>query len=69
MFGHGFVISGLLCHLEDACVSSPCHQGAHCMTDPSFGNYICSCSPGYVGEDCSKDRNECLESKFFMNYE
>lgn len=51
--------TGLLCHLDDACTSNPCHQGAICDTSPINGSYTCSCASGYKGSDCSQDIDEC----------
>ena len=59
-----FLLTGFLCHLEDACVSNPCHRNAECFTNPSTGDAVCSCRKGYEGSDCSLDINECEFSKF-----
>lgn len=59
-----FFYSGLRCHLEDACTSSPCHEGASCETSPINGDPICSCKRGWTGSDCSVDVNECHESEY-----
>uniref|UniRef100_A0A6Q2XNC4 Notch receptor 3 n=1 Tax=Esox lucius TaxID=8010 RepID=A0A6Q2XNC4_ESOLU len=47
----------LLCHLDDACVSNPCNEGAVCDTNPLNGRAICTCPAGFVG---GIDINECL---------
>ncbi|KOC63776.1 Neurogenic locus Notch protein, partial [Habropoda laboriosa] len=51
--------TGLLCHLDDACTSNPCHEGAICDTSPINGSFTCSCATGYKGVDCSEDIDEC----------
>uniref|UniRef100_A0A8C5ILB4 Neurogenic locus notch homolog protein 2 n=1 Tax=Junco hyemalis TaxID=40217 RepID=A0A8C5ILB4_JUNHY len=51
--------AGLLCHLDDACVSNPCQKGALCDTNPVNGNYICTCPQGHKGADCTEDVDEC----------
>lgn len=51
--------TGLLCHLDDACISNPCHKGALCDTNPLNGQYICTCPQGYKGADCTEDVDEC----------
>uniref|UniRef100_A0A8C5KFT1 Notch 2 n=1 Tax=Jaculus jaculus TaxID=51337 RepID=A0A8C5KFT1_JACJA len=51
--------AGLLCHLDDACISNPCHKGALCDTNPLNGQYICTCPQGYKGADCTEDVDEC----------
>uniref|UniRef100_F1KQP1 Neurogenic locus Notch protein n=1 Tax=Ascaris suum TaxID=6253 RepID=F1KQP1_ASCSU len=52
---------GLLCHMEDPCLSNPCKAGSQCEADTSSGKYMCTCPKGYTGEDCSEDINECEE--------
>src|SRR5665811_1523736 len=53
--------TGLLCHLNDACTSNPCHEGAICETSPIDGSYLCSCPSGFKGTNCTEDIDECLE--------
>ncbi|XP_023215803.1 neurogenic locus Notch protein-like [Centruroides sculpturatus] len=53
--------TGLLCHLDDACASNPCHEGAICDTSPIDGTYICSCPGGFKGVECTVDVDECAE--------
>lgn len=50
---------GLLCHLDDACVSNPCHEDAICDTNPVNGRAICTCPPGFTGGACDQDVDEC----------
>lgn len=50
---------GLLCHLDDACVSNPCHEDAICDTNPVNGRAICTCPPGFTGSACDQDVDEC----------
>lgn len=54
-----FSFPGLLCHLEDACVSNPCHKDAMCDTNPVNGRAICTCPPGFTGGACDQDVDEC----------
>ncbi|GIY72356.1 neurogenic locus notch homolog protein 2 [Caerostris extrusa] len=56
-----FYCQCLLCHLDDACASDPCHAGAMCDTSPIDGTYICSCPNGFKGTDCTEDVDECEE--------
>lgn len=56
--------TGLLCHLDDACISNPCHKGALCDTNPLNGQYICTCPQGYKGADCTEDVDECTMGEF-----
>ncbi|KAK0155048.1 Neurogenic locus notch 1 [Merluccius polli] len=51
--------TGLLCQLDDACISNPCQKGSNCDTNPVNGNYVCTCPPGYVGNLCDRDVDEC----------
>uniref|UniRef100_A0A7N8Y3W1 Neurogenic locus notch homolog protein 1 n=1 Tax=Mastacembelus armatus TaxID=205130 RepID=A0A7N8Y3W1_9TELE len=50
---------GLLCQLDDACISNPCEKGGNCDTNPVTGNHICTCPSGYVGASCDQDVDEC----------
>lgn len=52
-------VPGLLCHLDDACVSNPCHKDAICDTNPVNGRAICTCPPGFTGGACDQDVDEC----------
>lgn len=54
-----FPFPGLLCHLDDACVSNPCHEDAICDTNPVNGRAICTCPPGFTGGACDQDVDEC----------
>lgn len=51
--------TGLLCHLDDACISNPCNEGSNCDTNPVTGKAICTCPPGYTGPACNQDVDEC----------
>uniref|UniRef100_A0AAR2IKU9 Neurogenic locus notch homolog protein 1 n=1 Tax=Pygocentrus nattereri TaxID=42514 RepID=A0AAR2IKU9_PYGNA len=51
--------TGLLCHLNDACISNPCQKGSNCDTNPVNGKAICTCPPGYLGSACDQDIDEC----------
>uniref|UniRef100_A0AAQ4QQ20 Neurogenic locus notch homolog protein 1 n=1 Tax=Gasterosteus aculeatus aculeatus TaxID=481459 RepID=A0AAQ4QQ20_GASAC len=52
-------LAGLLCHLDDACISNPCQKGSNCDTNPVNGKAICTCPPGYTGSACNLDIDEC----------
>lgn len=56
-----YLLTGLRCHMNDACVSNPCHKDAVCDTSPIDGTYKCICNPGWTGADCDVDINECLQ--------
>ena len=55
--------AGLLCHLDDDCVSDPCQEGALCDPNPINGDAICTCRPGFTGSSCSEDIDECTIGK------
>lgn len=65
---NGYFFVGLLCHLDDACTSNPCHEGAICDTSPINGSFTCSCATGYKGLDCSEDIDECTQGLIFFYY-
>ncbi|XP_009302182.2 uncharacterized protein si:ch73-281k2.5 [Danio rerio] len=52
--------TGLLCHLDDACISNPCKMGAECDTNPLNGKFYCNCPSGYKGRTCEEDIDECV---------
>lgn len=56
-------LTGLLCHLDDACISNPCQKGSNCDTNPVNGKAICTCPPGYTGSACNLDIDECSLGK------
>lgn len=60
--------TGLLCHLDDACISNPCHRGALCDTNPLNGQYICTCPQGYKGADCTEDVDECAMGEWLASF-
>jgi hypothetical protein len=55
---------GLLCHLNDACISNPCNEGSNCDTNPVNGKAICTCPSGYTGPACSQDVDECALGRY-----
>ncbi|XP_048241519.1 neurogenic locus notch homolog protein 1-like isoform X3 [Haliotis rufescens] len=46
-------LSGFCFHTDDPCLSNPCLNGATC-TKGTGTNHICSCAPGYYGENCDE---------------
>uniref|UniRef100_A0A8B9JGT4 EGF-like domain-containing protein n=1 Tax=Astyanax mexicanus TaxID=7994 RepID=A0A8B9JGT4_ASTMX len=53
-----FFLSGMKCDREDSCVSSPCANGGICTALPA-GKFSCTCPPGYQGDRCLNDTDEC----------
>lgn len=66
---------GLNCEVDiDECVDAPCENGGECFekSDPTqwtsdwtfsydtAAGYICQCQPGYTGENCSLNIDECV---------
>ena len=41
-------------------ISGACHHGGKCID--RIGGYECHCPPGYVGQRCEGDVNECLSN-------
>ena len=44
--------------MPDPCDSEPCQNGGTCMS--VMGMVRCACVPGWTGQFCSEDINECL---------
>lgn len=56
---------GVLCEInEDDCATSPGSRAPKCLNNGTcvdrVGGYRCNCPPGYTGERCEGDINECL---------
>lgn len=58
--------AGLLCHIDDACISNPCRAGSQCDTNPVNGKFNCNCPNGYKGNTCNDDVNECTIGVFLL---
>ena len=56
-----FTFTGVNCSEDvDECedpVNTPCQNGATCVN--TFQNYSCSCVPGYMGQHCETEIDEC----------
>lgn len=63
-----FCGQGLLCHIDDACISNPCKMGAQCDTNPVNGKFNCNCASGYKGSTCAEDIDECVIGKTRIPY-
>nr|CUU99098.1 neurogenic locus notch protein [Hymenolepis microstoma] len=50
--------TGLRCEFRNPCIVKPCKNGAQCFVN-NLGTRQCSCQPGFTGEDCGIDINEC----------
>lgn len=51
--------TGNKCQLRDNCASSPCKNGAKCVT--TDGGFVCECANGFKGALCTQDVDECSE--------
>ncbi|XP_035672253.1 fibropellin-1-like [Branchiostoma floridae] len=43
----------------EGCASDPCHHGGTCVD--GVNSYTCRCVPGFTGDDCENDIDECVE--------
>jgi hypothetical protein len=50
-----------LCLDHNDCTSNPCQHGADCVDGRAPQKYTCNCHPGFSGENCEVDEDECLE--------
>ncbi|KAM7536077.1 hypothetical protein Aperf_G00000093698 [Anoplocephala perfoliata] len=51
--------SGLRCEFRNPCLVKPCKNGAECFRN-NLGTRECRCLPGFTGDDCGIDINECV---------
>ncbi|KAK9304886.1 hypothetical protein QLX08_003846 [Tetragonisca angustula] len=49
--------TGEHCERQDHCASSPCRNGAECLSLED--SYKCTCAPGFTGPNCADDIDEC----------
>ncbi|CAH3150626.1 unnamed protein product [Pocillopora meandrina] len=47
---------------ENSCTSNPCLHDSTCLNGYTDKRYICLCPDNYTGENCEKDRNECIDN-------
>uniref|UniRef100_A0A452SNF0 Neurogenic locus notch homolog protein 1 n=1 Tax=Ursus americanus TaxID=9643 RepID=A0A452SNF0_URSAM len=50
-------LPGKTCQQADPCASNPCANGGQCL--PFEASYICGCPPGFHGQYCTEDVDEC----------
>lgn len=51
--------TGERCETKNLCASSPCRNGATCTALAGSSSFTCSCPPGFTGDTCSYDIEEC----------
>ncbi|CAH3046914.1 unnamed protein product, partial [Porites lobata] len=44
---------------KSACDVNPCHNNSTCQSGFTDQRYRCVCAPGFTGEDCGQDIDEC----------
>ncbi len=53
-----FVLAGVNCEIDiDECEFQPCQNGATCLD--GINEFTCDCKPGFEGERCQIEINEC----------
>ncbi|XP_078075229.1 LOW QUALITY PROTEIN: uncharacterized protein LOC144497660 [Mustelus asterias] len=55
---HGW--TGPQCQLPDLCTANPCTNGGRCTS--TKGHFTCQCDPGFEGQVCEIDVDECSSS-------
>ncbi|XP_036451623.1 neurogenic locus notch homolog protein 2-like isoform X2 [Colossoma macropomum] len=53
--------TGLLCHLDDACIRNPCGEGQKCETNPVNGRAMCF-APANSGKQLWINRGNCSDN-------
>ncbi|KAL6472199.1 hypothetical protein MHYP_G00183870 [Metynnis hypsauchen] len=53
--------TGLLCHMDDACIGNPCGEGQECITNPVNGRVICY-APADSGKEIWINRGNCSDN-------
>ncbi|XP_034970762.1 growth arrest-specific protein 6 [Zootoca vivipara] len=48
-------------NLPNQCLPSPCHKDGTETCEDMKGGFLCHCRPGWQGERCNEDINECAE--------
>ncbi|WP_437497765.1 calcium-binding EGF-like domain-containing protein [Sorangium sp. So ce1099] len=48
------------CQVIDPCAAAPCQNGGICTADGA--SYVCACAPGWTGDNCDVDVDECASS-------
>nr|XP_058947139.1 uncharacterized PE-PGRS family protein PE_PGRS46-like [Pocillopora verrucosa] len=46
--------------MENKCSFNTCYNNATCLVGFTSKGYMCACQPGYTGEHCEKDVDECI---------
>jgi len=55
-----YFTSGKNCTVAmDACFDNSCSENGTLQCRAAGSNYTCDCKPGYTGQLCSEDVNEC----------
>src|SRR6218665_57253 len=56
--------TGVNCSLQlDPCLGHLCSNGAQCIPEPDYKEYICRCPPGYTGMRISRYRYRYLPAR------
>lgn len=50
---------------SDSCHPNPCVNGT-CNVTADGGGYMCTCTPGFFGDNCDKDYNECQNGQSIL---
>ncbi|XP_078617064.1 uncharacterized protein LOC144885163 [Branchiostoma floridae x Branchiostoma japonicum] len=48
-----------LTSFREVCIPNPCRNGGTCSPDPTTSAFSCVCEPGYTGQQCQQEIDEC----------
>ena len=57
---------GYIQKLDDLCYHDPCYDLGTIRCEKSWNKRVCICKPGWTGDDCKVDINECKDNEDYI---